>query len=112
MLTTYDDEQKPPVSDAVVGISVPIFEAVDDTTTQTVKLEETSSSKISFKLDLTSHEYHVAIPASKVFGPDYGKVLQRYTTSLIKDGNKLRLSDLTDNVFSKQPTWVFDRIRL
>ncbi|KAH0543416.1 hypothetical protein FGG08_002274 [Glutinoglossum americanum] len=92
---TYDDTKPSPTSHATILATFPQYEALDDTATQTVTLTATGQSAVSFDQILASGNYHVTIPSSELFGPEYGSVVIGYFKSLTKNSAKPRLADVT-----------------
>ncbi|KAK6527387.1 hypothetical protein TWF281_010567 [Arthrobotrys megalospora] len=92
---TYDDSEPAPVDSTDIVIGFPHYEVIDDPQTKTVSLAATGQGHISFEQRLSSKQYHVAVPASELWGSDYGATLIRYVTSLTKTDSKVSLQDFT-----------------
>jgi hypothetical protein len=94
---TYDDTEPAPIDRATVVVGFPQYEAVDDTATKSVSLVVTGHDQVSFQQRLTSKNYRLAIPTSRLFGTDYGEALIKYLTSLTTQagGLKISLDDVT-----------------
>ncbi|KAK6501434.1 hypothetical protein TWF481_009272 [Arthrobotrys musiformis] len=92
---TYDDPGPPPVDTVDIVIGFPRYEVVDNTQAGTVSLAITGQAQVSFQQRLSNKQYHVSIPTSEIWGPDYGTTLVKYISGLVKVDSKFSLQDFT-----------------
>jgi hypothetical protein len=78
-----------------VVVSFPVYGAIDVTGTQTVELDATGQVEVAFQQTIADKHYSTTTPSSRLFEPDYRKVLVKYLASPLQDDPKLSLGELT-----------------